>query len=278
MSAARIMPGDGDSRHGTENGYGNLKCRCDRCRAAHAIFVKKCRVQRNEKLPAVGEMHGTQGCYINYDCRCIPCTISVHLARSGARRNLARSIENHAVTIGLVESGKLSPLSLRHAELNRNPDLAKDTDWVINKLVPSEVEALARIELRWLEARALLGDDLTEPPRRRTGSNVPIKDRLHGTDATYQAGCDCTLCRQAHRTSGANWFNKPRPPLAPDDPRHGTVHAYYAYKCRCDRCRAARRDAGKRNRDRAARDALQTAKLLATGVLREPPRTWLAKG
>ena len=33
-----------DPRHGTANGYGNLKCRCQECRAAHA---RKARDQRH---------------------------------------------------------------------------------------------------------------------------------------------------------------------------------------------------------------------------------------
>lgn len=32
----RIVAGDGDPRHGTVNGYGNHRCRCDRCRRAWA--------------------------------------------------------------------------------------------------------------------------------------------------------------------------------------------------------------------------------------------------
>lgn len=32
----RIKAGDGDPRHGTVNGYGNLDCRCADCAAAHA--------------------------------------------------------------------------------------------------------------------------------------------------------------------------------------------------------------------------------------------------
>lgn len=36
MSRARIVPGDGDQRHGTDGGYCNNGCRCDACRTAHA--------------------------------------------------------------------------------------------------------------------------------------------------------------------------------------------------------------------------------------------------
>lgn len=30
-----------DRRHGTENGYGNLLCRCESCREAHATYFRE---------------------------------------------------------------------------------------------------------------------------------------------------------------------------------------------------------------------------------------------
>lgn len=38
-----ISPGDGDPRHGTDNGYVNLRCRCDSCRQAHTEAVAEYR-------------------------------------------------------------------------------------------------------------------------------------------------------------------------------------------------------------------------------------------
>lgn len=35
-----IQPGDGDSRHGTANGYKNHKCRCDECQAGWAAYSR----------------------------------------------------------------------------------------------------------------------------------------------------------------------------------------------------------------------------------------------
>lgn len=35
-----LMDAD-DHRHGTENGYGNLRCRCEACRAAHATYFRE---------------------------------------------------------------------------------------------------------------------------------------------------------------------------------------------------------------------------------------------
>jgi len=37
----RIFPGDGDHRHGTENGYSNLGCHCPECREAHRLHYKE---------------------------------------------------------------------------------------------------------------------------------------------------------------------------------------------------------------------------------------------
>lgn len=34
---ASIVPGDGDPRHGTLNGYGNLGCHCPGCTEAHRV-------------------------------------------------------------------------------------------------------------------------------------------------------------------------------------------------------------------------------------------------
>jgi DNA-binding transcriptional regulator YiaG len=36
-----IRPGDGDPRHGTTNGYGNLACRCRDCCAANTAAMRK---------------------------------------------------------------------------------------------------------------------------------------------------------------------------------------------------------------------------------------------
>lgn len=68
----RLSPDD--PRHGTPNAYGNLKCRCQRCRDAHAA---KCLERRNERvkkgLPPDDVRHGTPNAYGNWGCRCTPC-------------------------------------------------------------------------------------------------------------------------------------------------------------------------------------------------------------
>lgn len=63
-----------DPRHGTANGYGNLKCRCQPCRDAHA---EKCLERRKERvkrgLAPDAIQHGTPNGYGNWGCRCTRC-------------------------------------------------------------------------------------------------------------------------------------------------------------------------------------------------------------
>ncbi|KWX25625.1 hypothetical protein AFM11_05190 [Mycolicibacterium wolinskyi] len=64
------LPPD-DPRHGTTNGYGNLYCRCDRCREAnrlsHSAYMKRLRDD--------GRIVGKHGTDLAYDsgCRCDTC-------------------------------------------------------------------------------------------------------------------------------------------------------------------------------------------------------------
>ena len=73
MTKAIIVPGDGDSRHGSVNGYSNLKCRCQDCRDAHAANMRRYLAHvRSRGIPAHIE-HGTYNCYHTYGCRCDDC-------------------------------------------------------------------------------------------------------------------------------------------------------------------------------------------------------------
>ena len=64
-----------DPRHGTVNGYGNLRCRCDDCRAAWAEYFRGLRAARTARgLPPDDPRHGTQNGYNNCGCRCTDCT------------------------------------------------------------------------------------------------------------------------------------------------------------------------------------------------------------
>lgn len=61
-----------DSRHGTENGYSNLRCHCDRCKAAHAEKTREMQADRESRTPPE-RVHGTPGGYGNWRCKCGPC-------------------------------------------------------------------------------------------------------------------------------------------------------------------------------------------------------------
>jgi hypothetical protein len=84
-----INPGDGDPRHGTENGYSNLRCRCQHCREAWArTYQKRRQRKRNEPTP-VGA-HGTVSGYSYWGCRCAKCT-AVHAEQHSQLRHRRRS-------------------------------------------------------------------------------------------------------------------------------------------------------------------------------------------
>jgi hypothetical protein len=68
-----IHPGDGDPRHGSDNGYSNLRCRCQQCRQAWARTYQK-RRQRKRSEPTPVDAHGTVSGYSYWGCRCAKCT------------------------------------------------------------------------------------------------------------------------------------------------------------------------------------------------------------
>jgi hypothetical protein len=66
-----MTPDDGDVRHGTINGYTNLKCRCDLCRRAWADYSAE--MCSTAVLPPGDPRHGRYTTYTNYACRCDLC-------------------------------------------------------------------------------------------------------------------------------------------------------------------------------------------------------------
>jgi hypothetical protein len=62
-----------DPRHGTVNGYTNLKCRCKSCRRAWADAAIRKRKARASRLSATPVEHGTESTYTNWACRCAEC-------------------------------------------------------------------------------------------------------------------------------------------------------------------------------------------------------------
>lgn len=77
---AGIHPGDGDPRHGSLNGYINLRCWCGPCREAGARYRQKLR-QRHPPLAPDDPRHGTNNGYTNCGCRCTPCRKAANAAR-----------------------------------------------------------------------------------------------------------------------------------------------------------------------------------------------------
>lgn len=71
----RKMQGDPkDPRHGTESGYSNLMCRCERCTQAKTDACEEDRQNRIARgLPDGDDRHGTENGYRNYGCRCDKC-------------------------------------------------------------------------------------------------------------------------------------------------------------------------------------------------------------
>jgi hypothetical protein len=64
----------GDPRHGSVNGYSNLRCRCQPCRDAWAALLKTYRAKRAARLDAADVVHGSSSTYNNWGCRCDLCT------------------------------------------------------------------------------------------------------------------------------------------------------------------------------------------------------------
>lgn len=72
-----------DPRHGTANGYGNLRCRCDACREAHrknhARYMARVRTT-GQLVNGQDVLHGTSYRY-DVGCRCDMCR-EAHNAKS----------------------------------------------------------------------------------------------------------------------------------------------------------------------------------------------------
>lgn len=83
---ATITPGDGDSRHGTANGYQNCDCRCAECRTAASEYHSTLK-QRERTLPPDDPRHGTANAYRYWHCHCDLCRANASSeARAGKER------------------------------------------------------------------------------------------------------------------------------------------------------------------------------------------------
>jgi len=97
---ARIYPGDGDARHGTDNGYRNLRCRCPECTTAHSAALTRERAKR-APLAFWDPRHGTYGAYTNWGCRCDACRAATAEQQRAA---YAARVHNRALLARMTES------------------------------------------------------------------------------------------------------------------------------------------------------------------------------
>lgn len=76
-----------------------------------------------------------------------------------------------------------------------------------------------------------------------TGRSI-VKGSAHGTISRYNGGCSCAPCRQANRDHHRALHGR-------TPPRHGTVHGYRTYGCRCEACTKAAMGSLSKIRNRA---------------------------
>lgn len=108
-----------DPRHGTEHGYSNLKCKCDRCRRAKADACEEDRQNRILiGLPDLNDpRHGTENGYRNYGCRCDKCR--AEWSRVTNRRRKAREARRKAEKVALVAAEAVAVAEKEAAQVNR---------------------------------------------------------------------------------------------------------------------------------------------------------------
>jgi hypothetical protein len=85
-----------DPRHGTYNGYSNLGCRCDDCKAANVAKMMENRERRQKSIDPSDPRHGTATFYFNYGCRCDDCK-TANTEYAAKRRAEKRNMNGHGV-------------------------------------------------------------------------------------------------------------------------------------------------------------------------------------
>ena len=87
-----------DPRHGSLNGYTNLRCRCDECRAANTAYQLGWSRRMGYKPLAVdAPQHGTLGGYTNYSCRCDECRAANNAQQIDYMRRHPEQREKHRI-------------------------------------------------------------------------------------------------------------------------------------------------------------------------------------
>lgn len=103
-AGSRCRLSAGDERHGTANGYGNLYCRCEPCRAARSVYQYE-QVQKRHQKPVPAHVHGTTNGYGYYGCRCAACTEEWSAVSADRDRRRRRGETDCA--LGIVAKPKL---------------------------------------------------------------------------------------------------------------------------------------------------------------------------
>lgn len=85
-----------DPRHGTINGYGNLACRCDACKAANAAYQRKLRLERHGR-PIPDHVHGTENGYARWYCKCDACRAAHKATLTPSPRRVAERARTEAM-------------------------------------------------------------------------------------------------------------------------------------------------------------------------------------
>ena len=162
--------GPEDPRHGTMNGYSNLSCRCDSCKATAKEFNAMAKVKRFTK-PKTGEehWHGTYNGYHNYNCRCGPCTAD----------NTLRSKELRYKS--LIRKGLPTPEEKR-----------LDKEYAISMLKVHGTPKSIKVGCR---CRTCVGYMTRQYNLKRLKENRVI----HGRTSTYAIGCRCNDCKEANK-------------------------------------------------------------------------------
>jgi len=98
---AEMLPDD--PRHGTENGYNNIKCRCERCRRAHRDYQARYmrRVLEDGSLVNATVEHGSAYRY-DVGCRCDACRQAHNLKSRTTKANIRarKKLETESMSDG----------------------------------------------------------------------------------------------------------------------------------------------------------------------------------
>lgn len=163
--------------HGTMNGYGNWKCRCDACKGAAKEANAKARAERIAKPKTGNEhYHGSYNGYQNYGCRCEPC----HEAFKIRQRKDAM--------ITRRRKGLPSRQDIKQKKL--------ELQWEISKHCDHGTKQAVQMGCRCIKCAA----KIEEMARLVRYNTLPTGDEIwHGTIKGYQFhGCRCENCYKAN--------------------------------------------------------------------------------